>query len=220
MNLLAIDASTTRASVALSKGEVLLGTVHEKSRQHAQYLLPMIEELLHTAGLRVYELDGVVFGCGPGSFTGLRIACSVAKAFAYAHDLPIYPVSGLMAIAHDAEEITPSVSILTLIDARMNQLYWAWFDELDGKRPEYVSSPECIELPGSSSLIIAGVEFESYLPLLSNSIKNRCIKQCVVYPEAKTMIRMVQLGQIKAVRAIDALPSYVRNQVTQGESRG
>ena len=87
MNLLAIDTSTDHATVALAFGNELLSEEQGSMRQHAQFLLPMVERLLTSASLSFSQLDGIVFGCGPGSFTGLRIACSVAKAFAFAHDL-------------------------------------------------------------------------------------------------------------------------------------
>ena len=102
MKLLAIDTSTERASVALAVGQEIQSREHLAQRQHAQFLLPVIDELLSEAGLTISQLDGIVFGRGPGSFTGLRIACSIVKGLAYAHDLAVYPVSSLLTIANDA----------------------------------------------------------------------------------------------------------------------
>src|ERR1700733_12183845 len=102
MNLLAIDTSTTRASLAINLGGEILSKEQDAQHSHARLLLPMIEQLLAEAQLTINQLDGIVYGCGPGSFTGLRIACSIAKGLAYAHDLPLFPVSSLAAIAHKA----------------------------------------------------------------------------------------------------------------------
>lgn len=102
--LLAIDASTDQASVALLINGVSISEEQGSQRTHAQILLPMIDKLLTEANSSLNQLDGIVFGCGPGSFTGLRIACSMAKGLAYAHDLPLIPVSSLAAIAWTARQ--------------------------------------------------------------------------------------------------------------------
>ena len=95
MKLLAIDTSTEIASVALMIGNELTCEEQGSQKTHAQLLLPMIDKLMVDAGLQLNQLDGIIFGCGPGSFTGLRIACSIAKGLAYAHDLGLIPVSSL-----------------------------------------------------------------------------------------------------------------------------
>lgn len=215
MNLLAIDTSTDTASVALAvKGEIYTEN-QSGMRQHAQFLLPMIERILALAGLSCPQLDAIVFGRGPGSFTGLRIACSVAKGLAYAHDLPMYPVSGLAAIANEAGLSQP---VLALMDARMHQLYWAYFvgESESLEVTEQVSNAADIYLPSDRPLTLAGMGFEPYLAQLPEDIKALISQQCTIAPNAKTMIRMVEGGQIKPVSAELALPVYVRNQVTQG----
>ena len=218
MNLLAIDTSTDKATVAIAvRGEVY-SEEQGSMRQHAEFLLPMIERLLTKAGLATSQLDGIVFGRGPGSFTGLRIACSVAKGLAYAHDLPMYPVSSLAAIAN---EVGLDNRVLTMIDARMQQVYWAFFDANTVDGVEQVSSVDDIVLPSTEPFILAGVGFESYAQALPEKIKAQISQQSIVFPTAQSMIRLVQSGQIASVSAEAALPVYVRNQVTQGgESRG
>lgn len=218
MKLLAIDTSTDTATVALAVNGEIYTEEQAGMRQHAQFLLPMIERLLALAGLSCQKLDGIVFGRGPGSFTGLRIACSVAKGLAYAHDLPMYPVSSLAAIAH---EVGLGQRILTLIDARMHQVYWAYFSKDSFDAPEQVSVASEIKLPSDSPFILAGVGFEPYALQLPIELQAQIIQQRMIYPRAKAMIRLVEMGHIKAISAEAALPVYVRNQVTQGgESRG
>lgn len=221
MNLLAIDTSTERASVALSA----FGMMHEieeyAMRRHAQRLLPMIQEVLQRADMNLKQLEGVVFGRGPGSFTGLRIACSIAKALAYAHDLPVYPVSGLSAVAyHVFQFVASDKAVLSVLDARMQQLYWGCFSSCASEVVEQVGYPHEIQPLDSGALILAGVGFEPYKSALPEFVKSRIVSEQIIYPRASCMIAMVQSGLVKPLSAEEALPVYVRNQVTQGETRG
>ncbi|WP_332248026.1 tRNA (adenosine(37)-N6)-threonylcarbamoyltransferase complex dimerization subunit type 1 TsaB [Legionella tunisiensis] len=127
---MSIDTSTEKASVALTLNGDIRCEEQEVQRQHARMLLPMIDRLLADSGACLNQLDAIVYGCGPGSFTGLRIACSVAKGLAYSHDLPLFPVSSLAAIANEVRvqnQLANDAAILAVLDARMNQLYWACF---------------------------------------------------------------------------------------------
>jgi tRNA threonylcarbamoyladenosine biosynthesis protein TsaB len=220
MNLLAIDTSTDHATVALAFGSELLSDEQGSLRQHAQFLLPMIERLLASASLSFSQLDAIVFGCGPGSFTGLRIACSVAKGLAYAHDLPMYPVSGLASIAYEAKQAHGIDSdVLAIIDARMQQVYWGCFSKSAIHTQEQVSAPSEIRV-NSPKLVLAGTGYEEYLPLFPENLSQQIIKHMPIYPNASSMIRLVQNNHITPVNAADALPVYIRNQVTSGGGNG
>lgn len=221
MNLLAIDTSTDHATVALAFGNELLSEEQGSLRQHAQFLLPMVERLLTSASLSFSQLDGIVFGCGPGSFTGLRIACSVAKAFAFAHDLPMYPVSSLASIAYEAKQQEgPNTNVLAMIDARMQQVYWGCYLDALVHTQEHVSAASDVIIASSAPLILAGIGYEAYLPLLPTNINKQISKHISIYPNASSMIRLVQNHHITPVSAADALPVYIRNQVTSGGGNG
>ena len=213
MKLLALDTSTERATVALAIGDDVYSAEQGSLRQHAQLLLPMIDNLLTQASTQLNQLDGVVFGRGPGSFTGLRIACSIAKALAYAHDLPLYPVSSLASVAeevyHTEPDLAPDTQVLAMLDARMQQMYWACFDRYDFSPAEQVTAPEDVFAP-AVPLIVAGVGLETYSAQFPLLLQAQSIKQRVVYPEAPAMIRLVRRGLIQAVSAAEALPIYVR----------
>ena len=212
MNLLAIDTSTERASVALSVGDAIYSDTQDSLRQHAQCLLPMIEGLLTSAAIQLSQLDGIVFGRGPGSFTGLRVACSSAKALAYAHDLPLYPVSSLASIAdavYTESDLTTNTPLLVMLDARMQQVYWAFFSRNEADSIEQVSAAEDISIP-LTPFMVAGVGLDTYVPLLPNALQTQILKQRLVYPDACAMIRLVRRGQVQAVSADQALPAYVR----------
>src|SRR5471032_2163673 len=102
MKILAIDTSANACSVALLINNETLSSHKVIPMQQAQLILPMIEELLLTANITLNQLDALAFGCGPGSFTGVRIAASVAQGLAVAHDLPVISVSSLQALAQAA----------------------------------------------------------------------------------------------------------------------
>ena len=220
MNLLAIDTSTEFATVAVATQGEIYSEEQGSQRQHAQLLLPMVEHLLASAELSFSQLDGIVFGRGPGSFTGLRIACSVAKGLAYAHDLPLFPVSSLASIAadvyHTEMEQFADANVLAMIDARMHQVYWGYFIGDSFNVLEQVSSVADIKLALDKPLILAGLGFEQYASQLPAEVRARIVKECTIFPKAASMIRLVQGGQIMAVSAAEALPVYVRNQVTHG----
>lgn len=224
MKLLALDTSTPLATVAVSVNNDIYQAEQMGVRQHASFILPMIDRLMSDAGCTLSELDGIVFGRGPGSFTGIRIACSVVKGLAYAHDLPLFPVSSLAAIAATTFKMIPThTDVLAVIDARMQQLYWGYFSASGEETTEDVASPQAIKTwvesmttPHQTPFILAGVGFESYLADLPLSIV-----QQEVFPRATIMIEMVQAGKITAVSGAEALPVYIRNRVTQeGKSDG
>lgn len=226
MNLLAIETSTDIASVALCAGGQMFYAEQANSRQHAQVLLPLIEQLLHQGECEITQLDGIVFGAGPGSFTGLRIACSIAKALAYAHNKPLYAVSSLSCIASAVAEKyalnEPDTSILVMLDARMQQVYWANFNLGQIAHGQFnfeaqVSAPEAVHIP-SAPCIVAGYNYEAYLSGFSGNLQG--MQQEKLYPQAKDMLKLVQRGLIASVTAAHAEPMYVRNQVTHGASNG
>ena len=134
--------------------------------------------------------------------------------------MPLYPVSSLAAIAHDVYQTElksrSDANVLAMIDARMHQVYWGCFTGETYSVQEQVSSVADIMLTPTKPLILAGVGFESYALQLPEKIRNLIVKQSIVFPTAASMIRLVQRGQINAVSAAEALPVYVRNQVTHG----
>src|SRR5579871_1379199 len=99
MKLLALDTAGTRCSVALLLGDELKELDAPAERLQAEHVLPMVEKLLGEAGLTLRSLDAIAFGRGPGAFTGLRVAASVAHGLAYGAGLPVVPVSDLAALA-------------------------------------------------------------------------------------------------------------------------
>ena len=155
--LLAFDTSTEHLSVAVLHGERLLAHNGVGGAQASTTLLPLIQQLLGEAGLALAELDAIVFGRGPGSFTGLRTACSVAQGLAFGADVPLLPVDTLLAVAEEARHAFGAQQVVAVLDARMDQLYAARYDfsaagplgSLGGDDEPLLLSPEALEVPGA-----------------------------------------------------------------------
>jgi tRNA threonylcarbamoyladenosine biosynthesis protein TsaB len=121
LKILALETSTEFCSVALYLDDKILTQEILAERRHSEIVLPMVQEILADAELTLAQLDGIAFGAGPGSFTGLRIACGVAQGLAFATNLPIVGVSTLEAIAQQTGE----QKIIAALDARMGEIYHA-----------------------------------------------------------------------------------------------
>lgn len=128
IKLLAIDTATDACSVALN----LAGQIVEKfeiiPRAHTRILLPMINDLLKEAGITLDELDVFAFGEGPGSFTGIRIACSVIQALSFGLNKPVVPVSTLRVLAQGAARTSGATQVMAILDARMGSFYQESFE--------------------------------------------------------------------------------------------
>ena len=152
MNLLAFDTSTDTLSIAVQRG-VGAAMWHHSGPGGAQAsttLIPAIQQMMQQAGLTFAQLDAIAFGRGPGSFTGLRTACSVAQGLAFGAGVPVLPVDSLMAVAEDARAqyandtgdtgvqqrsdapasagAPARMQVMALLDARMDELYAERFD--------------------------------------------------------------------------------------------
>ena len=218
--ILALDTSTEACSCAISSN----GEISEKyefiPREHTRYLLPMIKSLMAECGLRFSSLDGVAVGSGPGSFTGLRIAAGVAQGIAYGADLPLIPVSTLAAMAQQSKE-TNSKAILTCLDARISEVYWAVYTtdkkwvELVGE--EHLCKPELLDcnLKEACYAVGNGMVFIEQMPLQTRKLIEGF--ETNVYPRASAIaelgVRYLELGL--SINPADYSPTYLRNQVTQ-----
>jgi len=133
MQILAIDTSTEFLSLALwLDGRVLSRDIHS-GQTHSQQILPTLRTLLDEAKIELTALDGIAFGAGPGSFTGLRIACGVAQGLAFGANLPVVAVSTLQALAQQSG----AEKVIACLDARMGEIYHAAYEKQNG---------ECLEI--------------------------------------------------------------------------
>ena len=158
MKLLALDTATEACSAALLVDDAIIERYELAPRRHAALILPMIEAVLAEAGIGVAQLDALAFGCGPGAFTGLRIAAGVAQGIALAGGLPVVPVSTLAAIACHAVARYGVERVAAAIDARMGEVYWGTYRAArDGgvvlMGAERVCSPALATVPDRACLL-------------------------------------------------------------------
>jgi tRNA threonylcarbamoyladenosine biosynthesis protein TsaB len=159
MKILAVDTATEACSAALRIGEETIERFEVLGRGHAERLLPMVQEVLAEAGVALSAVDALAFGRGPGSFTGLRIGAGVVQGLAFGAGLRVVPVSDLAALASQAAAVSGRTHVLSCLDARMAQVYWAAFDcsDLAAPRaltPEAVADPSDVWLPENGDIPI------------------------------------------------------------------
>jgi tRNA threonylcarbamoyladenosine biosynthesis protein TsaB len=228
VKILAIDTASANCSAALLIEGRMLTRALRLERGHAEHLLPMVDELLHEAGFALRQLDALAFGRGPGAFTGLRLAASVAQGLAFGAGLPVIPVSDLLALAQQALTADTRLQrILVCSDARMQEVYWGCFErglrELAVARGgEHVGSAESVRLPEEwlsipAATAGAGTGFSAYPPLREGFAER--LEQILpeLLPRAEEIARLAvaELGAGRVLSPELALPVYLRNEVTQ-----
>ena len=232
LQFLAFDTSTDVLSVAVSRGEQTWVHEGEGGAQASAHLIPVAMDLLAQAGLQLSELTAIVFGRGPGSFTGLRTACSVAQGLAYGAHVPVLPVDTLLAVAEQARfdfqglAQDKSLHVLALLDARMDEVYsaaYAWqgavlgwhvLQDLRVSKPEAVDAQSTLDAQaGAGACLCAGNAFAHYAERLQRL--PALMPRVQAMPTAQALLRLApalwQAGL--AVPAEQAMPLYVRDKV-------
>jgi tRNA threonylcarbamoyladenosine biosynthesis protein TsaB len=216
MNVLGIETATEWLSLAVSVG----GAVHERSlragHRHAELILPEIERLLAGAGIGVAALDGIAFGAGPGSFTGLRIACGVAQGIAAARRLRVLGVGTLAAIA--ASAVAPRV--VACLDARMHEVYHAAYEQRqDGLHeviPPGLHRPSEVPLPEGDGWVGCGAGFTAHhAPLTARYGARLAAVLPEIFPSAAAIVRLAtpRLAAGEGAEPAAAAPFYLRDRV-------
>ena len=174
--ILAFDTATAACSVALSvKGEIY-EQFEIAPRKHGQLILGMVQHLLSAAGMSLTDLDAIAYGCGPGSFMGIRLATGIAQGLAFGADKPLIPVSSLQTLAQSAYLGTQAPQIAAAWDARMQAIYWGVYrcDEaglMQSVQSDTLSQPGQLMLP-TGSWLAAGNAWKVYADKLIPEISN------------------------------------------------
>ena len=225
MKFLALDTSTEACSVALALDGQILVLDEVCPQQHSKRILPMLQQLLSDAGVSLYQLDGIIFGRGPGSFTGVRIGVSVAQGLAFGADLPVFGVSTLAAMAQAAAVQQNATEVIAAIDARMAEVYIAAFtlDEaglMQAITPEIAAKPAALpevltSLSFTSQVLGVGTGWQTY-PQALQQLAPALIADSILYPSAQFMLPFASRAwqQQLFVSAELAEPVYVRDEVT------
>ncbi len=220
MKILAFDTSSEYCSIALllerdiRSEEVLAG------QRHSELVLPMVSRMLDEAGLTLAQLDGIAFGAGPGSFTGLRIACGIAQGLAFGAGLPVIGISTLEALAQQAG----GTQVVAALDARMHEIYHAAYRKVLDEW-QVVSEP-ALCLPQNAPLVPeqdwtgCGSGFDIYSEVLRTRYEgylNHIVSG--VRPDARAMARLAapRFSRGQGVDPADAAPLYIRNKVALKE---
>lgn len=183
----------------------------------------MIDQTLADSGTAMSSLDAVAFGRGPGSFTGVRIAAATAQALAFGADLPVVPVSSLAALAQSVYAEKGATRVAAAFDARMNEVYWGVF-ETDGNhlmravRSESACAPDALPPLKGRDWTGAGGGWQAYETELRKKFGNTVVRILPDrFPTAGAAALLAADGYARgdAVGARDALPVYLRDQVTR-----
>ena len=230
LKILAFDTSSSACSVALQNGDKINYLNKIAPMQQARLILPMIQELLHSSALTLKQLDAIAYGCGPGSFTGMRIASSVAQGIGLATNVPIIRISSLAAIAQAAFLEQQWTKLLVALDARMQETYWAIYELGKHGRVELVEeeqacAPKKVTIPESISRILrdsdgkkldwcgVGDGWEKYREALVMRLGFE--PQAINASQLPTAIAILELAKGKLdqgdwITAADAVPAYLR----------
>ena len=240
MNLLAFDTSTEMMTVAVQRTEPGTGPVLPTLRlwqhsgpggaQTSTHLIPVIQRLMEQAGLEFGQLDAIVFGCGPGSFTGLRTACSVAQGLAFGAKVPVLPVNTLLAVAEEARHqqacALARYDVMALLDARMDEMYavcysfnsgiWTPIGDTRLIRPENLNF-EAVNTLAGNVFAPYGARLPATLAAAPDPLA-RTTPLCIeALPTATALLRLAPalLAAGGASPAEQALPLYVRDKVAK-----
>lgn len=237
---LALETSTDTLSLAVARGTQTWTHTSAGGALTSTHMIPQTLALLKEAGLALTDLQAVVFGRGPGAFTGLRTACSVAQGLAFGADLPVLPIDTLLAVAEEARAAhavtgaAPVTRVLAVMDARMEQVYVAAYEfmpnaadtnkeanPLQGtwrcvQAPE-LHSPEVLHWPvdwTQDSFIATGNAWSVYAGRWPAAL---IAPQLMALPTAAALLRLAPAAWAAghAVPPEEALPLYIRDKVAQ-----
>ncbi len=240
---LALETSTDTLSLAVARGTQTLTHTSAGGALTSTHMIPQTLALLKEAGLTLADLQAVVFGRGPGAFTGLRTACSVAQGLAFGADLPVLPLDTLLAVAEEARAArvangsAPATRVLAVMDARMEQVYVAAYEFTPNaadaaacadetnlmhgtwrcvQEPE-LHSPEALHWPADwtqDSFIAAGNAWPVYAGRWPDALT---APQLMALPTAAALLRLAPAAWAagQAVPPEEALPLYIRDKVAQ-----
>jgi len=216
MNILALDTSTEHCSVALWRDGAVFERVVRAGQSHSEMLIGMADAVLAEGATRLAALDGIAYGQGPGSFTGLRIACAVAQGLAFPAAIPLAGIVTLHAMALACG----AARVLCCLDARMQEIYHAAYVRegdvyIEVSAPR-VCAPAAVPQLQGGAWIGCGSGFTAYGDVLRQACGASLAEVMDgVHPQARDIARLAvpvfAAGQ--GVRAEEAAPLYIRDKV-------
>ncbi len=218
--LLAFDTSTEAMSIALQLPQGLLVRELAGGPQASARLIPEILNLLAEAGCTLAQLDAIAFGRGPGAFTGLRTACSVAQGLAFGADKPVLAVDSLMLVAQDAHNQHPLSEVWVAMDARMNEIYAGAYRWQGGRwsvqNAAALYTVEALNAcwQAAPPRCVAGSALDAFGDRLNTHAAMR-LPQARSRAQALAQVAQQLWAEGAVVDAAQALPLYLRDKVAQ-----
>jgi tRNA threonylcarbamoyladenosine biosynthesis protein TsaB len=216
MRILALETSTEYCSVALWQDGAVADRCERVGQKHSEVLMPMLDGLLREAGMRLGDMDGVAFGAGPGSFTGVRIACGVAQGLALGANLPVVGICTLQALA----QASGHDKVVAALDARMAEVYHAAYEKRDGEWAAVCEPSLCLPrnapmvegkgwFGAGSGYLAHGEALRARYAAHLDTVDARAVPQARAV--AQLAAALFAAGQ--GVDAAQALPLYLRDKV-------
>lgn len=214
MNLLAFDTSTDTLFIALQRGGQLWQHQAAGGANSSATLIPSIQQGLQALDMKFTDLNAIVFGRGPGSFTGLRTSCAIAQGLAMGAHLRLLPVDTLLAVAEDARHQHGVTQVMAVLDARMSEVYHAGYRWVDGvwhaTQELGLCAPEALQVPADTAVV--GNAHAAYPDRLTPAAQH-----LPALPTATALLRMAPrlIADGHLVDAAGALPLYIRDKVAK-----
>ena len=220
MNLLAIDTSSTNFSLCLVHSDVKENIEFNAGMTHSSVALREIHKILKKMNIATKDLDVIAFSAGPGSVTGIRIACGIAYVIAYSYKIPLIGISSLETVASMAE----SDYILSTIDARMDEVYLQFFKRSDDKNiiplsEPIVTAPDKLPNPPDeirNRFSVIGSGYEIFKDHFNDRYKSYTLEQQDVKNNMASFMASIALDRLPDKFSFDGIQHiYVRNKVAQ-----
>jgi tRNA threonylcarbamoyladenosine biosynthesis protein TsaB len=216
VNLIALETSTEYCSLAVSRGALVFERSFHAGQRHSELALPALRELLRQAALDMHAVEGIAYGAGPGSFTGLRIACGIAQGLALARNLPVAGIGTLLALAEDCG----ADKVVACLDARMGEVYHAAYCKNGGNWIEMhapaLYQPQSVPQVEGGGWVGCGSAFRVHRAALEQCYGGKISRtDAGAIPNAAAMLRLAQavFAAGQGVDAAAASPLYVRDKV-------
>ena len=216
MRVLALETSTEYCSVALWRDGAITQRSEWVGQKHSEMLMEMLDALLRASNVKLAQLDGIAFGMGPGSFTGVRIACGVTQGLALGANLAVVGVCTLQALA----AASGKSRVIAALDARMGEIYFAAYEKRAGV---WVAAVEpCLCKPENSPPVEnddwfgVGSGFAVHCAMLTDRYAGQLRgSDSDVVPQAAAIAALgaTQFALGCGVDAAQALPLYLRDKV-------
>ena len=212
--LAAIDTSTELASVAVLHLGELFTQQSSGATTHSATVLPMLQRALSDAGIDLADCNAFAYGCGPGSFTGVRTACGLVQGLAFGVQRKVVPVVTLLAMAEAARMAGAGDELIAVMDARMGEVYWARY-RFDGEW-RTITEPtlsRAEQVVTDSEAAVCGNGVQAYPETFAALAAERRYPEILPHAASIARLALVAVANGEGVDARDAQPLYLRNKV-------